>query len=126
MNKPTDSEQELISAIARVMGVSKHTAAMRTVRRLIQERDQERLTTALAQPKQIGAEHRGSTKLTEADRIWNEIRDSLTRCAMKNMTIPQAKVFSIEATLNLGIYLRKLVDMELTAALGPDNSKTKE
>lgn len=68
----------------------------------------------MTHPKPTDSEQlRGRQKLTEVDRVWNEIRDSLAACAMKNMTIPQAKVFSVEATFHLGIYFRKLVDMEL-------------
>jgi hypothetical protein len=55
----------------------------------------------------------GRPKLTEVDRIWNRIRDSLTRNAMKNMTIPQAKVFSAEAALHIAPYVRELIDAEL-------------
>jgi len=55
----------------------------------------------------------GRPKLTESDRIWNEIRDCLTRSAMANMTIPQAKVFSATVAISLGVHFRKLVDMEL-------------
>jgi hypothetical protein len=51
----------------------------------------------------------------ELDRIWNDIRSTLASTAMKNMTIPQARVFSAEATLYIGGHVRKLVDVELAA-----------
>jgi hypothetical protein len=46
----------------------------------------------------------------EVNKIWNDIRSTLASTAMKNMTIPQAKVFSAEATEYIGGYVRKLVD----------------
>lgn len=52
---------------------------------------------------------------TAEDRIWDDIRSTLARTAMKNMTIPQAKVFSAEATEYIGPHVRKLVNIELAA-----------
>lgn len=69
---------------------------------------------------------RGRPKLTESDRIWNEIRDCLTNSAMANMTIPQAKVFSATAALHLGLHFRKLVDMEIEEVLDRLEKQTRE
>jgi len=51
----------------------------------------------------------------ELDRIWNDIRSTLASAAMRNMTIPQAKVFSVEAAMYIGGHVRKLVDVEIAA-----------
>lgn len=51
----------------------------------------------------------------EVDKIWKDIRSTLASTAMKNMTIPQAKVFSAEATEYIGGHVKKLVDVELAA-----------
>jgi len=59
----------------------------------------------------------GRPKLTERDRLWNEIRGCLLRSAMNNMTIPQAKVFAASVVYPLGLHFRNLVDMEIIEEL---------